>query len=549
MPCGLLRVYCYESQALYVFVYGESAGRHGKLTADCGIPNPRLIAGGAGRYEPERGVRRDELMAGLAQKSALARLVNGLKREPHDFRPSLEIFPALNVDKLAADMALAKAGTERGAREEPASESRARDDVEARIVEYVEAEKNSAHGVLLDELRTYKERLMGLDFEGRFATIRQAAPSAVSEFRAEAAQGRDELHSLRRHLRDLELERDAFLRRHKLTRTARSATGGSLTLKVGVLLALFVFEVFLNGFFLAKGSELGYLGGSVEAFTFALLNVGVSFLIGAVGVRELNHRNYFRKLLGLISLLAYLALAIALNLALAHYREASGSLVSDAGREVLVRMRTMPLAIADLKSWLFFGLGLLCSLIAFADAFLIFDPYPGYGGLEKRRASAHGAYIKRKNDLIEQLLDIRDDAISILEEANRDLSVRRAEHDAILEGRARLVRLFAAHQSHLDRAANALLAIYREANRRSRKTPPPPLFTTPYALEKFPIEQELLESSARDDLRRSIAELQNILVDQVRAIHAEFERAFATYREIDHLVEEKTVVRADASAT
>ena len=65
---------------------------------------------------------------------------------------------------------------------------------------------------------------------------------------------------------------------------------------------------------------------------------------------------------------------------------------------------------------------------------------------------------------------------------------------------------------------------------------------------KFPIEQELLESSARDDLRRSIAESQNILVDQVRAIHAEFERAFATYREIDQLVEEKTVVRADASA-
>ena len=274
----------------------------------------------------------------------------------------------------------------------------------------------------------------------------------------------------------------------------------------------------------------------------------MSFLIGAVGVRELNHRNYFRKLLGLLSLLAYLALAIALNLALAHYREASGSLVSDAGREVLVRMRTTPLAIADLKSWLFFGLGLLCSLIAFADAFLIFDPYPGYGGLEKRRASAHDAYIKRKNDLIAQLLEIRDDAISILEEANRDLSVRRAEHDAILEGRARLVRLFAAHQSHLDRTANALLAIYREANRRARKAPPPPWFATPYALEKFPIEQELLESSARDDLRRSIAESQNILVDQVRAIHAEFERAFATYREIDQLVVEKTVVRADASA-
>ena len=166
-------------------------------------------------------------MAGLAQKSALSRLVNGLKREPHDFRPSLEIFPALNVEKLAADMSLAKLGAERGANEEPAHDSVTLDDVESRVVEYVEAEKNAAHGLLLDELRTYKERLMALDFEGRFGTIRQAAPAAVSEFRAEAAQGRDELHSLRRHLRDLELERDEFQRRNKLKRTARSSSGRS----------------------------------------------------------------------------------------------------------------------------------------------------------------------------------------------------------------------------------------------------------------------------------------------------------------------------------
>ena len=164
----------------------------------------------------------------------------------------------------------------------------------------------------------------------------------MSEFRAEAAQGRDELHRLRRHLRDLELERDEFQRRNKLKRTARWAFGGNLTLKVGVLLAVFVFEVFLNGFFLAKGSELGYLGGAVEAFTFALLNVGGSFLIAVAGVRELNHRNLFRKLFGLLSLLCYVALALGLNLALAHYREASGSLVSDAGREVLLRLQASP---------------------------------------------------------------------------------------------------------------------------------------------------------------------------------------------------------------
>jgi len=55
------------------------------------------------------------------QRSALARLLNGLKREQHDYRPSLEVFPALNIEKLAADMGLATAGAERGTREEPAA--------------------------------------------------------------------------------------------------------------------------------------------------------------------------------------------------------------------------------------------------------------------------------------------------------------------------------------------------------------------------------------------------------------------------------------------
>ena len=481
-------------------------------------------------------------------KSALSRLANGLKREQHDYRVSLDVFPVLNTDKLAADMKLAKTGAERGAREDPASDTLALDDMENAIVERVEAEKISAHGTLLDEIRTYKERLTGLDFEGRFGAIRQAAPAAVTEFRAEAAQGRDELHGLRRHLNDLELERDEFRRRHNLTRTARWASGGNLTVKVGVLLILFVFEVFLNGFFLAKGSELGYLGGASEAFTFALLNIGVAFLIAVVGVREINHRNPFRKLFGVVSLLVYVALLIIVNLSLAHYREVSAAMIGDAGREVLLRLRTAPLALVDFKSWLLFGLGVLCSLIAFADSFLIFDPYPGYASLEKRRAGAHDAYIRRKSELIERLLEIRDEAIEILEEANRDLSIRRSEHDSILESRARLVRLFAAHQAHLDRAANVLLSIYREANRGLRKTRPPQRFSASYVLEKFPVEQELLETSARDDLRRSIAESQGVLTAQVEAIHAEFELAFASYREIDNIVEEKPVVATSAKA-
>ena len=69
----------------------------------------------------------------------------------------------------------------------------------------------------------------------------------------------------------------------------------------------------------------------------------------------------------------------------------------------------------------------------------------------------------------------------------------------------------------------------------------------PYALEKISTEHERAAGGAG----RSEAldqESQAVLVDQVRAIHDEFERAFATYREIDDLVEEQSIARSNAKA-
>ncbi len=100
----------------------------------------------------------------------------------------------------------------------------------------------------------------------------------------------------------------------------------------------------------------------------------------------------------------------------------------------------------------------------------------------------------------------------------------------------------------MERTANALLASYREANKRTRTTPAPARFATPYTLEKISADPQARPVSAREDLRRSIAESQAVLHDQVQAIHDEFERAFASYREIDELVEEKAVAKSSAKA-
>ena len=140
----------------------------------------------------------------------------------------------------------------------------------------------------------------------------------------------------------------------------------------------------MNGVFLAKGNELGFIGGVVEALVFAILNVLVSFFIGLVGARQGYHTGKMRKLIALSSWVGWLGFALILNLALAHYREISGALYEDAGAKVIARMQADLFGLVDIKSWLFVAIGLVWSAIAFADGLLFTDPFPGYAKLEKK---------------------------------------------------------------------------------------------------------------------------------------------------------------------
>lgn len=475
----------------------------------------------------------------MNKPSSLSRLLEGLRREPHDYKASLQVFPDLSVDKIAAELELGRKGSERGARNEPASQSASLDEIELRVIERIESERKSAHATLLDELDAYSQRLNALDFEGRFAAIRQAAPEAIGSLRTEVANGRNELNLMRRHLRDLEVEKSVFQKRHGLDRTARASTTGTLVLKVGIILVLLLVETVLNGVFLSKGSELGLLGGTVEALTFAALNILVSFGLGRFGAPEILHRNWLRKLFGVMAIGAFLAFVVVLNLGLAHYREMAGTILDDAGREVMKRVVAQPFGLTDLKSWLFFALGVTFGVIAFLDGVKFDDPYPGYGDLQRRLTKAHDDYIERVRVLVEELDEIRVETNDALEEAGRDLSMRRTEFDRMLESRRRLISLFKSHQGQLERVCNALLGIYREANREARTTPAPKRFATKYTIQKIEEPAELVSKTDRDRLRATIIAAQEELIGHAKSVNEEFEKAAAEYRLIDAIVDER----------
>jgi len=473
--------------------------------------------------------------------SAIARIRALLNQPTHSYRPATTIFLDLNVDRVAEELQLVPRGTERGTQNRPTADAQTFDDVEHQVVERIEAHKQDAHAIYLDQLHTYDERITALSFEERFATIQQAAPEAVGDFRAEATVGRDELFVLRRRLNETEIERERFRARHRIERPARLASPGKVVLKIGVLAILFIIEVVINGSFLAKANVGGLLGGAAQAVTFAALNIIASFFWGMVLIRLVNRRNYFLKLIGLLSFLAYLVFAVVLNLTLSHLREIppSVSVSGDVGQEVLHRLLTAPYALTDVNSWVFFSIGLIFSLIAMADGLLFFDPYIGYAGLERRWIDATRQFANARSELIERLRDIREDATETMNEAARDLSVRRSEFDSLLQGRGRLAQRFSQHQNQIEQASRALLEIYREANRRARSMPAPDYFAKAHTMERISYTGAEPDSSARETLRQMIADTQQLLSQQIKAIHDAFDNAVRTYREIDELLPEK----------
>jgi hypothetical protein len=475
------------------------------------------------------------------RQSPIARIRALLNQPTHPYRPATTIFLDLNVDRVADDMKLAERGTERGSQDRPTTDAQTLDDVEHQVVERVEAHKQDAHTLYLDHLHTYDERVTALSFEERFATIQQAAPEAAGDFRAEATVGRDELFVLRRRLNESELERERFRARHRIERPARLASLGKIILKIGVLAILFIIEVVINGSFLAKANVGGLLGGAAQAVTFAALNIIASFFWGMVLIRMINHRNYLFKLAGLLSFLAYIAFAIVLNLTLSHLREIppAVALSDNVGQEVLHRLLTTPYGLTDVNSWILFSIGFIFSLIAMADGLMFFDPYMGYAGLERRWIEATKQFATARSELIERLRDIREDATETMNEAARDLSVRRSEYDALLQGRGRLAQRFSQHQNQIEQACRALLEIYREANRKARSTPAPEYFAKAYTMDRISYAANEADAGARENLRQMIAETQELLKEQIRAIHGAFDGAVKSYREIDELLPEK----------
>jgi hypothetical protein len=295
-----------------------------------------------------------------------------------------------------------------------------------------------------------------------------------------------------------------------------------------------VLEAMINSYLFAKGSEFGLLGGLLLATVVSFVNVGVSLLLGYMA-RYIHCRNWIAKLGGFLAILVWMGFAFAANLAVAHFREVleAGVTASAASREVIPQMLARPFALADLESWVLMLLGGLISTFAFRKGWHADDAYPGYGRVSRALDKARAGYVNKVHDALEELADTREKAIENLHDVNEMVRSGIGETVDSLFGQATLGAHLQTFLEQCDVKVSHLLAVYRDANRAKRSTPPPASFEKSFAFQPFVVQS--IESARRIVAEDEAAKVTATVDATVRDIYAQFEAArsaFETARDV-----------------
>ena len=172
-------------------------------------------------------------------------------------RPSIQTFPPLNVEQLAAELSIDERGRKQGAEGKPAKtpETPTR---KSSIGEDIERRARQAAEEYRASLELYDSRIRDAIIASELRVeVESASKSAVSDFSIRAVNDANHFAALEDEAKGRDSEYLAFRSRHRLERQPKIVSARERSFR-GTIIAIFIIlESVLNGLFFAEGSEQG----------------------------------------------------------------------------------------------------------------------------------------------------------------------------------------------------------------------------------------------------------------------------------------------------
>ena len=299
----------------------------------------------------------------------------------------------------------------------------------------------------------------------------------------------------------------------------------------GVLFFI-ILESLLNSQFLGQFAREGWQQALPFTLGIALVNVGLSYIVGDYALRQFWHNKILKRIIGGFFVLLWVIVIINVNGTFANYRAALNSLDS-AGvaikevssvassqalsnnkcimcnrwallpgfnnytidhetqetekNELGTKVPTGPKVMKSIKvefdfnSGLLMILGLLFALIGLLDGFLADDPYPGYGKKVRNYQSPRKKIFKEIQDLAKSINGFLGLALQNIKEERIKADSAKDIKLAIIE---KLEDIFTQRNGQIETyetKANFALKKYRDTNKQARNNKAPKYFSEKWA--------------------------------------------------------------------
>ena len=458
-------------------------------------------------------------------------------RQPAHYVPGSQRFLELDTDAVRDELRLDARAKLRGTSNQPASESKGLDEVETAVINLIESERKKSKDKYLGQIEAYQARLANLDLEKAGSDIRILADTTITDFKLRATEGLDRMANLQREVSDKEEDLRNFRADNGLKRSPNVRGRGAVVFMVGFVIFVFVLESLVNGALLGKGAEFGLAQGILIAMALSLINIVPAWLFAGPAFSMLQHRSRPVWGTGLAITVIWLVIAIFFNLAVGHYRDALGGPNPEvAGVTTIASIKAHLFQLADIQSYFLWMIGLLVSSTVAFDRYKMDDPYPGYGKIHRAFMKALEEFMDAKLEIQDELNTWRDEAVAKMQKARESTTNWRKEFDRVTSAQENFFHKFSSHMEHLESSANTLLSVYREENKRLRKTSAPKHFDIQWHIpaNANPSPPVLLGLNS-GEVKILVTDTTNLLESSIKKLNIEYQNQMKKFANISDM--------------
>lgn len=463
-----------------------------------------------------------------------------------DFEPSTEVFPTIAAAPIARKLQLEKRGRTDGQQNYPASDATGLTTAEQEIVSEITRLRKRGIDAFDLHFNAYQGRI-------------DLSQSAVSQINMQAGKLRNEMISESktqqnivmnklRAVREFNAGLDDYRKRNRLVAPPKEAQ--SLWTVALMIFCFFAVEISLGALFFQDHSPGGLIGSATYAIMIALVNVAISGMLGHFS-RYATLRSVKSKIIGGLSTAVFVVFAVAFNLFVGHYRKATDEMPwEEAAYAMYDSFIAAPFDLGSFNAILIAVFGVVVSIFAYLKLRGWEDIHPGYNRVYDAMHDAIEDYAEAYQDTEKKLNELFEDSQKALTaEAHELRGIVRGAANAHV-GQKTLIANLEAFLDECSQITNALLRTYREANERSRATPPPNFFGQSFSFPSQP--RRYVTGLAADRIDREITRINEAADRGVRDIleaRQEQLSALMTTEALLHGIEKGAILESSPAAT